>query len=320
MEIPRPAHIDGPHWEAIQAHKSRIRAQIASDHGGVIGACKDLVECVAKVVLAEATSPEIADFPKLVKKASTLLGSATPKNDGEVQAATLAKGLTLLISAQQTAAQGLSELRNDHGAGHGKPTMPVIADEDVQLVRSYTEAWVRWALARLERLLANSVSTLIAELTGTTFRAGLLAQRLEEVGFKQLPDEELERLGFAVAERGVRRDTFVVAGDGVEPLEHEDGWPIAYQYGVAKGLLLTSDGVLRPIRLSVLAAIVPRLGADLQVRLLDEVETARIDPALRRNDEAMNATWTTLGEMSALIDDGHRARWQLLVDRLFVPF
>jgi hypothetical protein len=286
----------------------------------VIGACKDLVECVAKVVLAEATSPEIADFPKLVKKASTMLGGATPMTDGDVQAATLAKGLALPISAQETAAQGLSELRNDHGAGHGRPTMSVIADEDVQLVRSYTEAWVCWALARLERLLTNSVSTLIAELTGTTFGAGLLAQRLKEVGFVHLPEQELERLGFAVAERGVRRETFVVAQGGVKPLEHEDWWPISYQYGVAKGLLLTSEGVMQPVRLDVLAAIVSRLGADLQARLLDEVEAARIAPALRQNDEAMNVIWTALGGVSALVNDGHRARWETLGERFFVPF
>jgi hypothetical protein len=315
MEFVRPARIEGTHWAAVETHALRVRRQIPGDHAGVIGACKDLVECVAKVVLAEATSPEIEDFPKLVRKASTVLGGVTPRTDGDAQAAALAKGLAILIGAQETAAQALGELRNDHGAGHGRPTMPLIAEEDVQLVRTYTEAWVRWALARLERLVANSVSTLIAELTGTTFRAGLLAQRLEEVGFVHLPEEELERLGFAVAERGVRRETFVVAQGGVWPLEHDSGWPIAYQYGVAKGLLLTTEGALQPVRPEVLAAIVPRLGADLQARLLDEVETAHMAPALTTSNEAMRLACSALAGMSGLVHGDVRDRWETFAQR-----
>ena len=194
------------------------------------------MECLAKIVLEVAPAPEIADFPKLVKKASTVLGGAAPRTDGDTETSTLAKGMALLVQAAETAAQGVSELRNEHGSGHGHTRVPVIADEDVALVGAYTaSAWVTWALARLDRLLANSVTALIDELTSTTFYRGVLQQRLTEVGFEEIGAQEQERLGFAVAERGGRRNTFVVADEGLRPLLEDGVWPLAYQYGVAKG-------------------------------------------------------------------------------------
>ena len=71
MLLLRPQHINEQHWESIQLHAARVANQIAEDAGGLIGACKELVECVAKVVLLEATSPELEEFPKLIKKACT---------------------------------------------------------------------------------------------------------------------------------------------------------------------------------------------------------------------------------------------------------
>lgn len=318
MEFSRPSRIDGGHWSAIATHAARVGNQLPSDHAGEIGACKDLVECVAKVVLAEATSPEIDDFPKLVRKASTVLGSSTPHTDGGAQAGTLAKGLAMAVGAHETAAQGLGEFRNGHGSGHGRPTMPAIADEDVRLVLAYTQAWVSWALSRLERLLANSVSTLIAELTGSTFRQGMLRERMTEVGFEQVGEEEQERLGFAVAERGVRRETFVVAAGGVSPLVHDAAWPPAYQFGIAKGLLLTAEGTLLPLRLDVLAAVLPRLGTDLQARLLDEVEFAMMSSAIAADEATLMGTWTALVAMESSLHESLRARWSALAERFLV--
>jgi hypothetical protein len=278
MEFARPERISHDHWNAVSLHARRVEGQHPSDHGGLIGACKDLVECVARIVLAEATSPEIDDFPKLVRKACTLLGATAPKTDGSDAAATLAKGLGMIVGAHETAAQGLGELRNGHGSGHGRASMPVLAPEDLALVPTYTEAWVRWALARLERLLVNSVSALITDLTGTTFYSGVLRQRLIDLDFENLGVEEQERLGFAIAERGARGGTFVVAGDGIAPLIDNDSWPKSYQYGVVQGLLLTPHGTLDPVMSNVIEAVLPRLGTELIERLLDEVQAAPLPP------------------------------------------
>ena len=321
MLLLRPQHISEQHWESIQLHAARVANQIAGDAGGLIGACKELVECVAKVVLVEATSPELEEFPKLIKKACTLLAGATPATDGDEQASTLAKGLAILVGSYETAAQGLSELRNEHGSGHGQPLLPNIAAEDTELVRAYAHAWCTWALARLDRLLTNSVSVLIEELTGTTFRAGLLRRRMREVGFETLGFEEQERLGFAVAERGARRETFVVAIDGLDPLEQGSTWPIAYQYGVAKGLLLTADGRLLPTRARTLAAVLPRLSVELQTRLLEDAEWAGVPSDVRRDEERMLQIWSEVSGLTPCIDESLRSIWDAdIVRPFFVPF
>jgi hypothetical protein len=195
-----------------------------------------------------------------------------------------------------------------------------LAVEDLELVRTYTEAWVRWALVRLERLLNNSVTTLIADLTGTNFYKGLLAKRLQHIEFETLGDEEQERLGFAVAERGARRGTFVVAEDGLGPLVQNNDWPIAYQYGVAQGLLLTSQGTVEPVRCDVLEAVLPRLGADLLDLLLEQVETAAFAPAVAHGYDVKQRAYSGLARVTPTLPVRIQQRWARFVDRFFEPF
>ncbi len=317
MKLERPNRLRDSHWQVIEAHAARVANQLPGDTGGLVGACKELVECVAKVALTEATSPELDDFPKLVKKASSVLGGVAPQSDGDKHAANLAKGLAMMVGATETAAQGLSELRNEYGSGHGHAKLSVIAAEDVQLVCAYVHAWCTWALARLERLLTNSVTTLIDELTGNTFQRGLLRKRMQDVGFDQLGFEDQERLGFAVAERGARRETFVVAQGGLDPLDHDGSWPLAYQYGVAKGLLLTADGRLLPTRLKTLGAVLQRLSADLQQRLIDDAESAVVPVDVRGDSNKMEELRADLDALTPAIDEQLRARWDSAVVRPF---
>lgn len=318
VDLRRPKGVDSQRWLAIQQHASRVVNQIPGDHGGMIGACKDLVECVAKVVLTEATSPVSDDFPRVVKKASSILGQAASDFGGGSSAATTAKGLAQAVNqAASTSAQGLAELRNEHGSGHGRTAPADVSPEDTELILSYTVGWTVWALARLERLLANQVSTLIAELSDSIFHKGVLRSRFSAVGLDTLGEEEQERLGFAVAERGARRQTVVVARDGLDPLIEIGKWPIAYQYGVAKGLLLTAEGTLRPVRTDVLAAVVPRLGFDLIERLLDDLEGTI---ATHMIDDESASQWMTLNSIGSRLPGKLGSRWQSAVVDPYLPF
>lgn len=316
MEFVRPRHLDDDRWTAIELHARRCSEQLPGDHGGTVGACKDLVECTAKTVLEVAPMPDVSEFPTLVKKAATVLGGAAPRTDGHAQASTLAKGLSLYLGATETAAQGLGELRNSWGSGHGRTALPVLAAEDVALVEAYTEAWVRWALARLERLLSNSVSALINELRSETFVRGLLRQRFEQIDLEHQGEEEQQRLGVAVANRGGRSETFVVADDGLAPLVYESDWPLPYQHGVVEGLLLTPGGMLGPIRPDVLTAVMPRLPEANQERLVEDVEAALPSPAALENSDE---TWDRLRRVERALVERLRPRWRLVVDQ-FIPF
>jgi Abortive infection C-terminus len=317
VDLRRPSHLDEQHWDAITVHVGRVNAMPADDRGGLIGACKDLCECVAKIALSEAPAAfgEGDDFPKLVKKAAQVLSGATPLTDGSDQSSTVAKGLAIMIGGLGTASHGLAELRNGFGSGHGHALVPTIAVEDAVLVRAFTDAWLIWTLSRLERLLANSVSILIAELQAGGFRRGLLKQRFHDVGLETLGAEEQERLGFAVAQRGGRGETFVVTEAGIDPLAHDDSWPIHYQYGIAQALLLTPLGTLHPVCLNVLAAIVGRMPQELQERLLDEVQDAPISASLLRDNDRRMDVSTALASVGAGLPAAVQSPWRSLTSK-----
>jgi hypothetical protein len=63
-ELPRPIHLDEDSWHVIDAHRDRVaRALAANDRPAVVGVSKDVVECVARVVL-EATGATLGDEAK----------------------------------------------------------------------------------------------------------------------------------------------------------------------------------------------------------------------------------------------------------------
>lgn len=108
--------LDAPHF-----HKEidRINRSISSDLGQAIGASKDLLETACLTILKERNEPMPPkdDLQKLVK-AVTKTMKLTP-DDIDVHKKG-AKALRRLLSSLPNIVQGLAELRNEYGAGHGK--------------------------------------------------------------------------------------------------------------------------------------------------------------------------------------------------------
>ncbi len=68
----RPDHLEDEAWQSIEVHASRFEmARRSADAGWAIGSAKDLVECVARVVLDAkgVVIPANADFDESVNAA-----------------------------------------------------------------------------------------------------------------------------------------------------------------------------------------------------------------------------------------------------------
>lgn len=98
---------------------TRMEAAIHDDPGLAIGTAKELVETVCKTILSER-DVEIEgtpNVPKLVKQTTKLL-ALTPS---DIPEAAKARGtIRVLLSNFATITQGIAELRNHYGTGHGK--------------------------------------------------------------------------------------------------------------------------------------------------------------------------------------------------------
>jgi hypothetical protein len=104
----------------------RIEQAIDTDPALAVGTAKELVEAVCKTILAERGKPVdgTPDFPALTKMTALelrLVPDSVPK------AAKGAETIRRLLGNLGTVAQGLAELRNLYGTGHGKhgATQPI---------------------------------------------------------------------------------------------------------------------------------------------------------------------------------------------------
>jgi len=98
---------------------TRMEAAVNSDPGLAIGTAKELIETCCKTILNERNVDfsSSLDIPQLVKLTSKEL-KLTP-DDIEDQAKA-AETIKRLLSNLATITQGIAELRNKYGTGHGK--------------------------------------------------------------------------------------------------------------------------------------------------------------------------------------------------------
>ncbi len=98
---------------------TRMEASVVNDPGLAIGTAKELVETCCKTILHERgiEIPKNADLPQLVKATSKEL-QLTP--DDIPDQAKAAETIKRLLSNLATITQGIAELRNQYGTGHGK--------------------------------------------------------------------------------------------------------------------------------------------------------------------------------------------------------
>ncbi len=98
---------------------TRMEAAVGNDPALAIGTAKELLESCCKTILTdrEVAFTKSADLPELVKLTVKSL-ELTP--DDIPEKAKAAETIKRLLSNLGTIAQGISELRNQYGTGHGK--------------------------------------------------------------------------------------------------------------------------------------------------------------------------------------------------------
>ncbi len=109
------------HFDAPELYRQieRIKSALEDDPALAIGTAKELVETTCKIILSERgiDYADNLDIAKLVKETRKMLG-LVPDNISDS-----AKGSEIirrLLSNLGSIAQGLGELRNIYGTGHGK--------------------------------------------------------------------------------------------------------------------------------------------------------------------------------------------------------
>lgn len=136
-----------PDAAAIRDHLRRLTASVDTDPRLAVSVAKDLVESTAKLVLRER---EVAyskrdDLPALVARAQEALGlSASGVDSGSEEA----HALKTILGSLTRLTQGVTELRNRVGVGHGRESVP---------------GWVRPRHARLAAGAATTWCNLLLE-------------------------------------------------------------------------------------------------------------------------------------------------------------
>lgn len=240
FDIPRPVELSAEHWAAVEDGLQRIsRARRDEDWPAAVGGAKELCETVAKVVLASRHGDLTGDYPDLIRAAhKTLSRHASQLTE---------RPMRDMASAAHNLVRPLAELRNAFGTGHGRTVVAPTQVEHAMLATDAALTWTRWALWRLDEVLSSSVDRLIADLYGgATFTRGSLATRLQNAGLSSLSDEDLTRLGRAIAHRGAHGGTFVVEEDGIDAVVSDPAnYPASLRRGLIAGLFVDANGYVR---------------------------------------------------------------------------
>jgi hypothetical protein len=241
LDLRRPDHLEDDAWEAIQVPVRRLDgAQTSADAGWVIGCAKDLIECVARVVLDAKGLPlsGTADFDEAVDAAHVAL-ERQPGRD-----VSMSPDIRSIAGSAKKMVLNVRSVRNNDGAGHGRARVRAIEEETVTVIADATALWGWWALRRLEHILIGEADRLIAELRDAIVYQRSLAAHLEAVVLPDQPPETQRAIGIAFGARAAQ-DTGNPRIVGIDPaIQSSDvrAWPIQYRIGVTEGLLLGRRG------------------------------------------------------------------------------
>lgn len=148
--IAPPALAALPDATAIHEHLRRLAHNVDSDPRLAVSVAKDLVESTAKLVLREraVTYTGKEDLPVLVARAQESLDLHA---GGVASSSDEAKALRTILGSLSSLTQGVTELRNKVGVGHGRESVPT---------------WVRPRHARLAAGAATTWCNLMLETLG----------------------------------------------------------------------------------------------------------------------------------------------------------
>jgi hypothetical protein len=193
FELLRPDHVQEEPWAAIQRHRLRLEvAWRSSDRPAVVGAAKELIECVARAVLVatEQTIGDRADYAERVNAAHKALARQAGQDVSQ------SPEIRSIAQSARTIATQVSAVRNAVGARHGRAYTPDIVKEMLTVVTDGALLWTRWALRRLGHLLAGYPNLLIAEVNGSTNR-DTLHRHFDAVVLPDQPPEIQQAVGVA---------------------------------------------------------------------------------------------------------------------------
>jgi Abortive infection C-terminus len=321
LELQRPDGLEDGSWQAIQDCLDRLqRAVRDEDRLLAVGSAKELVEATARVVLDARGQPAASGekYQDTLHRAHVAL----ERQPGPELADNPA--VRAIAQGAKTIATQLRELRNDYGTGHGRGIVPEVAEEIVLVSVDAAMLWSRWALRRLQHLIAGMPSTLARELDeGSIFHSGELRDRLIAVGLSDLDLDDQRLLGVAVARRAMR-GTFVVKEDGVDACaEAQDArvWPAGYREGLAEGLFLDDMGRVDVEEWGArIAAVVLAAHPDpaaVLCPLLDKISQASWSPRFANNEEKRQEVITAMRGAEAVLptDDGRQC-WKGITSQL----
>ena len=116
---PLKERFHGTDTDYVLRQITRMEAAVDNDPGLAIGTAKELVETVCKTILSERGVDAEAnpDLPKLVKLTAKELKLTPDHIRDDVKAS---ESIRRLLSNLATITNGVAELRNHYGTGHGK--------------------------------------------------------------------------------------------------------------------------------------------------------------------------------------------------------
>jgi hypothetical protein len=270
-------HLESEAWAAIESYKRRLeRASSFDDRPGVVGAAKDLIECIARVVVLAtgATVSDSAEFSPLVREAQRALKRQAGGDVGQ------SEEVRAISNAALAMASAVAPIRNRVGNGHGRARLEPIDEEMLSLVVDAAMLWCRWALRRLGHLLAQYPHSLVTELTTKSSQVGLQAA-FDGVRIFDQPADIQHYLGVTLGRSaaGGYGNAFVV---GLEPMitGSSDSFPVAYRLGLVDGIVLDGWGQIAlmphvvPWLVTVLASVPPGSAVGALSELAEKSESA----------------------------------------------
>lgn len=141
-----------PDASAIHDHLRRLGPSIDTDPRLAVSVAKDLVESTAKLVLRERqVSYSTRDsLPALVTRSQAALNLAASGVQGDD---TQARALRTILGSLAQLTQGITELRNQVGVGHGRESVPTwVQPRHARLAAGAASTWCNLMLETLADL------------------------------------------------------------------------------------------------------------------------------------------------------------------------
>jgi len=142
----------------LQEHIARIQLAAETDPTLAIGSAKELVESVCKLVLRHHGEPEEKkreQIPQLVSRALDCLDLKAEKIPDAAKAATSSKKV---LGSLAGVVQGMAELRNHYGTGHGRARTGGLRTRHADLMVGASVTIVRFMMATYDERTRAEIS------------------------------------------------------------------------------------------------------------------------------------------------------------------